>query len=78
MEAVFSPGEEVIHVTQTAEGFDSDNYIHVRTTIRGKIPYIPETSTVQIAPYYEIYQYSGSGKWRGSGLGCFELQGISS
>ncbi|KAM5129328.1 nidogen-2 [Mantella aurantiaca] len=60
IEAVFSPGDEVIHITQTADGFDSDNYIHLRTTINGRIPYIPETSTVQIAPYYEIYQYSGS------------------
>ncbi|XP_018413880.1 PREDICTED: nidogen-2 [Nanorana parkeri] len=60
IEAVFSPGEEVIRITQTADGFDSDNYIHLRSTIRGKVPFIPETSTVQIAPYYEIYQYSGS------------------
>ncbi|XP_075049415.1 nidogen-2 [Mixophyes fleayi] len=60
IEAVFSPGDEVIYITQTADGFDSDNYIHLRTSIRGKIPYIPETSTIQIAPYYEIYQYSGS------------------
>lgn len=60
IEAVFSPGEEVVHITQVADGFDSDNYIHLRTTIKGKIPFIPETSTVQINPYYEIYQYSGS------------------
>ncbi|XP_068110862.1 nidogen-2 [Hyperolius riggenbachi] len=60
IEAVFSPGDEVLHITQTADGFDSDNYIHLRTTIRGKIPYIPESSSVHIAPYYEIYQYSGS------------------
>ncbi|XP_066464113.1 nidogen-2 [Eleutherodactylus coqui] len=60
IEAVFSQGDEVVHITQVADGFDSDNYIHLRTTIKGKIPYIPETSTVQINPYYEIYQYSGS------------------
>ncbi|XP_063804473.1 nidogen-2 [Pseudophryne corroboree] len=60
IEAIFSPGDEAIHITQTADGFDSDNYIHLRTTIKGKIPYIPETSTIQISPYYEIYQYSGS------------------
>ncbi|KAM9293960.1 nidogen-2 [Gastrophryne carolinensis] len=60
IEAVFSPGDEVIQITQTADGFDSDNYVNLRTTIKGRVPYIPETSTVQIAPYYEIYQYSGS------------------
>ncbi|XP_071972207.1 nidogen-2 isoform X1 [Engystomops pustulosus] len=60
IEAVFSPGEEVVHITQVADGFDSDNYIHLRTTIKGRIPFIPESSTVQISPYYEIYQYSGS------------------
>ncbi|XP_073434012.1 nidogen-2 [Dendrobates tinctorius] len=60
IEAIFSPGEEVVHITQVADGFDSDNYIHLRTTIKGQIPLISESSRVQIDPYYEIYQYSGA------------------
>ncbi|CAJ0958373.1 unnamed protein product [Ranitomeya imitator] len=51
---------EVVHITQVADGFDSDNYIHLRTTIKGQIPFIAESSRVQIDPYYEIYQYSGA------------------
>ncbi|XP_053553595.1 nidogen-2 [Bombina bombina] len=60
MEVVFYPGEEIVYITQTADGFDSENYINLKTTIQGKIPFIPETSTVQVSPYNEIYHYSGS------------------
>ncbi|XP_075469905.1 nidogen-2 isoform X2 [Ascaphus truei] len=60
IEVIFYPGAEAVHITQTADGFDSENYINLKTTIHGKIPYIPETSTVQIAPYNELYHYSGS------------------
>ncbi|KAM4663238.1 nidogen-2 [Discoglossus pictus] len=60
IEVTFYPGEETVHITQTANGFDSENYINLKTTIEGKIPYIPETSTVQISPYNELYHYSGS------------------
>ncbi|XP_053330281.1 nidogen-2 [Spea bombifrons] len=60
IEVTFYPGEEVVHVVQTADGFDSENYINLKTKIQGKIPYISQTSTIQIHPYSELYHYSGS------------------
>uniref|UniRef100_A0A8C5MND2 Nidogen 2 n=1 Tax=Leptobrachium leishanense TaxID=445787 RepID=A0A8C5MND2_9ANUR len=60
MEVTFYPGDESVHITQTADGFDSENYINLKTRIEGKIPYIPQTSSVQIPQYTELYQYSGS------------------
>ncbi|XP_075387294.1 nidogen-2 isoform X2 [Tenrec ecaudatus] len=60
LEVTFSPGEERVHVTQTAEGLDPENYLIVRTTIRGQVPPIPANFTVRIAPYQELYHYSES------------------
>ncbi|NP_001088178.1 nidogen 2 L homeolog precursor [Xenopus laevis] len=60
IDVTFYPGEEAIHITQTAHGFDSEGYMNVKTAIQGKIPYIPETSTIKLSPYTELYQYSGS------------------
>ncbi|XP_018084587.1 nidogen 2 L homeolog isoform X1 [Xenopus laevis] len=60
IDVTFYPGEEAIHITQTANGFDSEGYMNVKTAIQGKIPYIPETSTIKLSPYTELYQYSGS------------------
>lgn len=60
IEVIFYPGEEKIHVTQTANGLDSQNYLNVKTTIKGQVPFIPEDATVQIEPYNELYHYSGS------------------
>ncbi|KAM8921253.1 nidogen-2 [Pelodytes ibericus] len=60
IEVIFSPGEETVHITQTADGFDSENYINLKTKIQGRIPYIPQTSTIQIPQYTELYHYSGS------------------
>ncbi|KAM4690530.1 nidogen-2 [Rhinophrynus dorsalis] len=60
IEVTFYPGEETFFITQAADGFDSENYINVKTTMQGKIPYIPETSTIQISSYNELYHYTGS------------------
>ncbi|KAE8586619.1 hypothetical protein XENTR_v10021718 [Xenopus tropicalis] len=60
IDVTFYPGEETVHITQTADGFDSEGYMNVKTAIQGKIPYIPETSTIKLSPYTELYQYSGS------------------
>uniref|UniRef100_H0X8N1 Nidogen 2 n=1 Tax=Otolemur garnettii TaxID=30611 RepID=H0X8N1_OTOGA len=60
MEITFSPGEERVHITQTAEGLDPENYLSIKTNIQGQLPYIPENFTAHIAPYKELYQYSDS------------------
>ncbi|XP_014375969.1 nidogen-2 [Alligator sinensis] len=60
LEATFYPGEETVHITQTAEGLGLENYLSLRTRIQGRVPYIPENFTVHIAPYKELYYYSSS------------------
>ncbi|XP_051833902.1 nidogen-2 isoform X2 [Antechinus flavipes] len=58
MDITFYPGEEKVHIIHTAEGLDSENYLSVKTDIRGKVPFIPANFTAYIAPYKEIYHYS--------------------
>ncbi|XP_069493571.1 nidogen-2 [Ambystoma mexicanum] len=60
IDVIFYPGEEKIQVTQTANGLDAQNYLNVKTTIKGQVPFIPEEATVQMEPYNELYHYSGS------------------
>ncbi|NXI40667.1 NID2 protein, partial [Galbula dea] len=60
LEVTFYPGQEMVHVTQTAEGLGPDNYLRLRTHIQGQVPFLPENITVHIAPYKEIYHYSNS------------------
>ncbi|KAG8449223.1 hypothetical protein GDO86_016043 [Hymenochirus boettgeri] len=60
IDVTFYPGEETVHITQIADGFDTEGYMNVKTTIKGKIPYFPETSSIRLTPYTELYQYSGS------------------
>ncbi|XP_064148544.1 nidogen-2 isoform X1 [Loxodonta africana] len=60
MEVTFYPGEEKVHITQTAEGLDPENYLSVKTNIQGQVPYIPANFTAHIAPYKELYHYSDS------------------
>lgn len=62
LEVTFYPGEETVHVTQTAEGLGPDNYLSLKTHIQGQVPFLPENITVHIAPYEELYHYSSSGK----------------
>lgn len=58
----FHPGEETVHITQTAEGLGPDNYLSLKTHIQGQVPFLPENVTVHITPYKELYHYSSSGK----------------
>ncbi|KAK1213256.1 NID2 protein, partial [Pygoscelis papua] len=60
LEVTFYPGEETVHVTQTAEGLGPDNYLSLKTHIQGQVPFLPDNVTVHIAPYKELYHYSSS------------------
>uniref|UniRef100_A0A8C6W1V1 Nidogen-2 n=2 Tax=Nannospalax galili TaxID=1026970 RepID=A0A8C6W1V1_NANGA len=60
MEVTFYPGEERVHVTQTAEGLDPENYLSIKTNIEGQVPFIPANFTAHITPYKELYHYSDS------------------
>uniref|UniRef100_A0A663E182 Nidogen 2 n=1 Tax=Aquila chrysaetos chrysaetos TaxID=223781 RepID=A0A663E182_AQUCH len=60
LEVTFHPGEEMVHVTQTAEGLGPDNYLSLKTHIQGQVPFLPENVTVHITPYKELYHYSSS------------------
>lgn len=62
LEVTFYPGEEKVHITQTAEGLGPDNYLSLKTHIEGQVPFLPENVTVHIAPYKELYHYSSSGR----------------
>lgn len=64
LEVTFYPGEEQVHITQTAEGLGADNYLSLRTHIEGQVPFVPESASVHIAPYKELYRYSSSGMSR--------------
>uniref|UniRef100_G1RPG6 Nidogen-2 n=1 Tax=Nomascus leucogenys TaxID=61853 RepID=G1RPG6_NOMLE len=60
MEVTFYPGEERVHITQTAEGLDPENYLSIKTNIQGQVPYVPANFTAHISPYKELYHYSDS------------------
>uniref|UniRef100_A0A672TTZ4 Nidogen 2 n=1 Tax=Strigops habroptila TaxID=2489341 RepID=A0A672TTZ4_STRHB len=60
LEVTFYPGEETVHITQTAEGLGADNYLSLKTRIQGQVPFLPENIAVHIAPYKELYHYSSS------------------
>ncbi|KAI6068034.1 Nidogen-2 [Aix galericulata] len=60
LQVTFYPGEEQVHITQTAEGLGPDNYLSLKTHIQGQVPFIPENSTVHVGPYKELYHYSSS------------------
>uniref|UniRef100_A0A2K6PXP4 Nidogen-2 n=1 Tax=Rhinopithecus roxellana TaxID=61622 RepID=A0A2K6PXP4_RHIRO len=60
MEVTFYPGEERVHITQTAEGLDPENYLSIKTDIQGQVPYIPANFTAHMSPYKELYHYSDS------------------
>ncbi|XP_050752742.1 nidogen-2 isoform X1 [Gymnogyps californianus] len=60
LEVTFYPGDERVHITQTAEGLGPDNYLSLKTHIQGQVPFLPENVTVHIAPYKELYHYSSS------------------
>lgn len=61
VEVTFYPGEERVHITQTAEGLDPENYLSIKTNIEGQVPFIPANFTALIAPYRELYHHGDSG-----------------
>ncbi|XP_068803750.1 nidogen-2 [Struthio camelus] len=61
LEVTFYPGQETVLVTQTAEGLGPEGYLSVRTQLQGRLPPVPAEAGVRIAPYAELYRYSGAG-----------------
>ncbi|KAM6202636.1 nidogen-2 [Rhynchocyon petersi] len=60
MDITFYPGKEKVHITHTGEGLDPENYLSIKTSIQGQVPYIAANFTAHIAPYRELYHYSDS------------------
>lgn len=61
VEVTFHPGEERVHITQTAEGLDPENYLSIKTNIEGQVPFIPGNFTAHNTPYKEFYHHRNSG-----------------
>ncbi|XP_069741272.1 nidogen-1 [Narcine bancroftii] len=59
-EVTFSPGNEQLTIDQQFSGIDEHNHLTIATTLEGRVPEIPEESTVHIEPYNELYHYSSS------------------
>ncbi|XP_028983347.1 nidogen-1 [Betta splendens] len=59
-EVTFLPGNEKLTITQEFKGIDEHDHLTVSTSLQGRVPEVPQGSTVQIDPYSEIYQYSNN------------------
>lgn len=59
-EVTFNPGNEQLTINQQFGGIDEHNHLTITTTIEGRVPEIPQESTVHIEPYTELYHYSSS------------------
>ncbi|XP_076020776.1 nidogen-1 isoform X1 [Genypterus blacodes] len=59
-EVTFMPGNEKLTIKQEFKGIDEHDHLVVSTTLEGRVPEVPQDSTVQIEPYSEIYQYSNN------------------
>ncbi|XP_072516823.1 nidogen-1 [Salminus brasiliensis] len=59
-EVTFQPGGEKLTISQEFKGIDEHDHLVVSTQLEGRIPEVPQGATVQIDPYYEIYQYSSN------------------
>ncbi|KAK2824085.1 hypothetical protein Q5P01_021260 [Channa striata] len=59
-EVTFLPGNEKLTIQQQFKGIDEHDHLLVSTTLEGRVPEVPEGTTVQIDPYSEIYQYSNN------------------
>uniref|UniRef100_A0A8B9L2A0 Nidogen 1 n=1 Tax=Astyanax mexicanus TaxID=7994 RepID=A0A8B9L2A0_ASTMX len=59
-EVTFQPGGEKLTISQEFKGIDEHDHLVVSTQLDGRIPEVPQGATVQIEPYYEIYQYSSN------------------
>lgn len=61
-EVTFLPGNEKLTIRQEFKGIDEHDHLVMSTTMDGRVPEVPQGSTVQIEPYSEIYQYSNNCK----------------
>lgn len=61
-EVTFLPGNEKLSIRQEFRGIDEHDHLVVKTSLEGRVPEVPQGSTVQIGPYSEIYQYSNNCK----------------
>uniref|UniRef100_A0A8D3BTP1 Nidogen 1 n=1 Tax=Scophthalmus maximus TaxID=52904 RepID=A0A8D3BTP1_SCOMX len=59
-EVTFLPGNEKLSIRQEFRGIDEHDHLVVKTSLEGRVPEVPQGSTVQIGPYSEIYQYSNN------------------
>ncbi|KAI5616618.1 nidogen-1 isoform X1, partial [Silurus asotus] len=59
-EVSFQPGGEKLSITQEFKGIDEHNHLVVSTHLDGRIPEVLPGASVQIDPYFEIYQYSSN------------------
>lgn len=60
MEVTFQPGNEKLTIRQEFKGIDEHDHLVMSTAMDGRIPRVPQGSTVKIAPYSEIYHYSNN------------------
>ncbi|XP_046713004.1 nidogen-1-like isoform X1 [Silurus meridionalis] len=59
-EVSFQPGGEKLTITQEFKGIDEHDHLVVSTHLDGRIPEVLPGASVQIDPYFEIYQYSSN------------------
>ncbi|XP_048453046.1 nidogen-1 [Rhincodon typus] len=59
-EVTFAPGNEKLTINQRFSGIDEHNHLTITTSLEGRVPEIPQGSTVHIEPYNELYHYSSS------------------
>ncbi|XP_043535972.1 nidogen-1 [Chiloscyllium plagiosum] len=59
-EVTFTPGNEKLTISQHFSGIDEHNHLTITTSLEGRVPEIPQESTVHIEPYNELYHYSSS------------------
>lgn len=61
-EVTFLPGNERLTIRQDFKGIDEHDHLMMSTTLEGRVPELPQGSTLQIEPYSEVYQYSNNCK----------------
>lgn len=56
----FQPGGEKLTINQEFKGIDEHDHLVVSTQLEGRIPEVSAGASVQIDPYFEIYQYASN------------------
>ncbi|XP_060797025.1 nidogen-1 [Neoarius graeffei] len=59
-EVTFQPGGEKLTINQEFKGIDEHDHLVVSTQLEGRIPEVSAGASVQIDPYFEIYQYASN------------------